>query len=54
MTAARSPVGLLAGAGRLPIVFAEKARSIGIHVVCIGVSGMADPALAAALARCAP
>jgi DUF1009 family protein len=48
VTAARSPVGLLAGAGRLPIVFAEKARSLGIPVVCIGVAGMADPALAPA------
>ena len=48
MTAARPPVGLLAGAGRLPIVFAEKARAIGVPVVCIGVAGMADPALAAA------
>lgn len=39
-------VGLLAGAGRFPIVFAEKARECGIPVVCVGVKGMADPALA--------
>jgi DUF1009 family protein len=39
-------VGLLAGAGRFPIVFAEKARECGIPVVCVGVAGMADPALA--------
>ena len=44
----RPPVGLLAGAGRFPIVFAEKARASGVPVVCIGVAGMADPALAAA------
>ncbi len=41
----REPVGLLAGAGRFPIVFAEKARECGIPVVCIGANGMADPAL---------
>jgi DUF1009 family protein len=39
------PVGLLACAGRFPIVFAEKARECGIPVVCLGVPGMADPAL---------
>jgi DUF1009 family protein len=31
------PVGLLAGWGRFPIVFAEKARSLNIPVVCVGV-----------------
>jgi DUF1009 family protein len=41
----REPVGLLACAGRFPIVFAEKARECGIPVVCVGVAGMADPAL---------
>jgi UDP-2,3-diacylglucosamine hydrolase len=41
----RTPVGLLACAGRFPILFAEKARQCGIPVVCIGVKGMADPAL---------
>src|SRR2546425_509363 len=39
------PVGLLACAGRLPIAFAEKARAAGVPVVCVGVAGMADPAL---------
>jgi len=39
------PVGLLACAGRFPIVFAEKARECGIPVICLGVPGMADPAL---------
>lgn len=43
---AREPVGLLAGAGRFPFAVAEKARSVGLPVVCIGVAGMADPALA--------
>jgi len=41
----REPVGLLACAGRFPVVFAEKARASGIPVVCLGVGGMADPAL---------
>lgn len=40
-----APVGLLACAGRFPIVFAEKAREVGVPVVCLGVRGMADPAL---------
>src|SRR5262245_12554946 len=41
----REPVGLLACAGRFPIILAEKARECGIPVVCLGVTGMADPAL---------
>lgn len=43
--APRTPVGLIAGAGRFPVVFAEKARSVGIPVVCCGIAGMADPVL---------
>lgn len=39
------PVGLLACAGRFPVVFAEKARAAGVPVVCLGVAGMADPVL---------
>lgn len=39
-------VGLLAGWGRLPIVFAETAQGLGLDVYCRGVSGMADPQLA--------
>ncbi len=38
-------VGLIAGAGRFPFVFAEKARAAGIPVVCVGIRGMADPGL---------
>ena len=37
----RTPVGLLAGSGRFPIVFAEKARATGLAVVCVGLSGIA-------------
>ncbi|MCU0702830.1 MAG: UDP-2,3-diacylglucosamine diphosphatase LpxI [Fimbriiglobus sp.] len=42
----RTPVGLIAGAGRFPITFAEKARTLGLPVVCVGVADMADPTLA--------
>jgi DUF1009 family protein len=41
----KAPIGLLAGNGRFPIVFAEKARSVGIPVVCVGVRYEADPCL---------
>ena len=41
-----APVGLLAGWGRFPIAFAEKARAIGLPVVCVGISGEAAPELA--------
>jgi DUF1009 family protein len=40
------PVGLIAGWGRFPIVFAEKARSLGLPVVCIGVRDEATTQLA--------
>ena len=38
------PVGLLAGSGRFPIAFAEKAREVGLPVVCVGLGGIAPPA----------
>jgi UDP-2,3-diacylglucosamine hydrolase len=41
----RRPVGLLAGAGRFPISFAQKARSLGVAVSCVGLTGHADPVL---------
>lgn len=31
------PIGLLAGWGRFPILFAEKARQVGLPVVCVGI-----------------
>ncbi len=47
MTATRAePVGLLAGSGRFPVVFAAKARSLGIPVVCVGIRHEAEPELA--------
>jgi len=36
------PIGLLAGWGRFPVLFAEKAKKLGIPVVCVGWRGMAD------------
>jgi UDP-2,3-diacylglucosamine hydrolase len=45
------PVGLLAGSGRFPIVFAEKARQLGIPVVCVGIRNEASPELAELVSR---
>ncbi|MCI0642542.1 MAG: UDP-2,3-diacylglucosamine diphosphatase LpxI [Gemmataceae bacterium] len=39
------PVGLLAGWGRFPILFAEKARALGLPVVCVGIRHEASPDL---------
>jgi DUF1009 family protein len=44
-------VGLLAGFGRFPVLFAEKARSLGLPVVCVGIRGMAPPELAGLVER---
>ena len=43
---ANEPIGLLAGSGRFPIVFAEKARQLGRSVVCVGINGEASRELA--------
>lgn len=40
-----APVGLLAGSGRFPILFAEKAKQLGIPVVCVGINDEASPDL---------
>ena len=42
---AGSRVGLLAGAGRFPLAFAQAARRQGHFVYCVGVMGMAPPEL---------
>lgn len=42
---AGTPVGLLAGSGRFPIAFAEKARTLGLAVVCVGIRDEAPPEL---------
>lgn len=39
------PIGLLAGEGRFPVVFAEKARQLGLRVICVGFRGIAAPEL---------
>ena len=46
MRMTREPLGLLAGAGHFPIHVAAKAREQGWPVVCLGIRGAADPALA--------
>jgi UDP-2,3-diacylglucosamine hydrolase len=38
------PVGLIAGWGKFPVIFAQKATSLGIPVICVGIRGMADRA----------
>jgi UDP-2,3-diacylglucosamine hydrolase len=46
-----APVGLLAGGGRFPVVFAEKARTLGIPVVCVGIRHEAPRELAGLVTR---
>ena len=41
------PVGLLAGSGRFPILFAEAAKRQGIPVACVGIKYEASDELAA-------
>jgi DUF1009 family protein len=41
------PVGLIAGSGRFPMVFAEKAHSLGMPVITLGIRGEATKDLAA-------
>jgi DUF1009 family protein len=45
MSVAPAPIGLLAGSGRFPIVFAEKAREVGLRVICVGIKYEAPPEL---------
>src|SRR5260370_366559 len=44
-------LGLLAGSGRFPIIFAGKARQLGIPVVCVGIRHEAAPELAGLVDR---
>jgi DUF1009 family protein len=39
---ATEPIGLIAGWGRFPVVFAAKAQRMNIPVVCVGIRGLAD------------
>jgi len=41
-TTTTEPIGLVAGWGRFPYLFAVKAREMGVPVVCVGIRGMAD------------
>jgi DUF1009 family protein len=45
------PIGLLAGWGRFPVVFAQKTRSLGIPVVCVGIRYEAQAELAGLVER---
>ena len=45
------PIGLLAGWGRFPIVFAEKARRVGRPVVCVGLKYEASNELEGMVSR---
>jgi DUF1009 family protein len=46
MSSTSTPLGLLAGWGRFPLVVAEKARALGKPVYCVGIRHEADPMLA--------
>ncbi len=41
----KAPLGLIAGAGRLPVLIAGGARRAGRPLVVVGIRGQADPAL---------
>lgn len=45
MDADENVLGLIAGQGRLPFLVAEGAKKAGMKVVCVGLSGSADPQL---------
>jgi DUF1009 family protein len=51
MAVAPRPVGLLAGSGRFPLVFAEKAHRLGMPVVCVGIRHEAPAELAGLVRR---
>src|SRR5262245_35362627 len=44
---AMAAIGLLAGWGRFPALFADRARALGHRVVCVGIRGEAEGDLAA-------
>jgi DUF1009 family protein len=45
-TSERSILGLIAGEGRLPFLVAAGAKRAGLKVVCVGLAGSTEPALA--------
>jgi len=44
-------IGLLAGSGRFPVLVAERARGLGLRVVCVGIRHEAPPELAGLVDR---
>lgn len=46
MTSEKHVLGLIAGEGRLPFMVAAGAREAGLRVICVGLAGIAEPALA--------
>ncbi|MFN8642160.1 MAG: UDP-2,3-diacylglucosamine diphosphatase LpxI [Candidatus Binatia bacterium] len=46
------PIGLIAGNGSFPLLFARTARQQGLAVVAVAHEGESDPALAAEVASC--
>jgi UDP-2,3-diacylglucosamine hydrolase len=46
-TRAHAPIGLLAGSGRFPILFALRAKELGLPLVCLGIKNEAAPELMA-------
>ena len=47
MSEGRNRLGVIAGAGRFPLMVVDGARRAGCHVTVIGLRGLADPSLAA-------
>jgi DUF1009 family protein len=46
MTTESNTLGLIAGQGRLPFIVADGAHKAGLRVICVGLAGNAEPALA--------
>ena len=44
-------IGLIAGSGQFPLLFAHAARQAGVKVVAVGFEGETDPSLAKLVAE---
>lgn len=53
MTAAPAPLGLIAGNGRFPLLFAEAARARGVSVAAVAIREETDPVLDSLVDRAA-
>ncbi|MHB2025488.1 MAG: LpxI family protein [Elusimicrobiota bacterium] len=51
LTSPAATVGLIAGSGRFPILFAQEARRMEVAVVAAGIRGVTDPALESLVGR---